>query len=138
MKLVRALSIASLLLVAGGVRADQASENAAVAAADAWLKLVDASQYGASWDDAARLFRDAVSKGDWEKSLSAARSPLGKLVSRRASSRRYTESLPGAPDGRYVIITYQSSFKYKKAAIETVTPMLDKDGRWRVSGYFIK
>jgi hypothetical protein len=138
MKLVRALAVASVLLVAGGVRADEASENAAVAAADAWLKLVDAGQYGASWDDAARLFRDAVSKGDWEKALSAGRSPLGKLVSRRVSSRRYTESLPGVPDGRYVIITYESSFENKKAAIETVTPTLDKDGRWRVSGYFIK
>lgn len=30
------------------------------------------------------------------------------------------------------------SFRNKKAAIETVTPALDEDGRWRVSGYFIK
>jgi hypothetical protein len=138
MKLVRTLAVASVLLVAGSVRADEASENAAVAAADAWLKLVDASQYGASWDDAARLFRDAVSKGDWEKSLSAVRSPLGNVVSRKAFSKRYTESLPGAPDGKYVIIQYETSFDNKKAAIETVTPMLDEDGRWRVSGYFIK
>ena len=33
---------------------------------------------------------------------------------------------------------YASSFEHKKAAVETVTPMLDKDGHWRVSGYFIK
>ena len=26
----------------------------------------------------------------------------------------------------------------KKSGIETVTPMLDNDGQWRVSGYFIK
>lgn len=26
----------------------------------------------------------------------------------------------------------------KKSAIETVTPMMDKDGKWRVSGYYIK
>jgi hypothetical protein len=28
--------------------------------------------------------------------------------------------------------------KIKKTAIETVTPMQDKDGAWRVSGYYIK
>ncbi len=47
-------------------------------------------------------------------------------------------SLPGAPDGEYVVISYETSFTNKKSAIETVTPMLDKDGKWRVSGYFIK
>ncbi|MDL1980609.1 MAG: DUF4019 domain-containing protein [Deltaproteobacteria bacterium] len=26
----------------------------------------------------------------------------------------------------------------KKSAIETVTPMMEKDGQWRVSGYFIR
>jgi len=37
-----------------------------------------------------------------------------------------------------VVIRYDASFANKKSAIETVTPMLDKDGQWRVSGYFIK
>lgn len=138
MKLVRVLAVATALLVAASARADEASENAAVATADAWLKLVDARQYGASWDEAARLFKDAVSKGDWEKAVSSARSPIGKLVARKVSSRKYAESLPGAPDGKYVRITYESSFESKKAATETVTAMLDRDGRWRVVGYFIK
>ncbi len=30
------------------------------------------------------------------------------------------------------------SFENKTDAIETVTPILDKDGIWRVSGYYIK
>jgi hypothetical protein len=42
------------------------------------------------------------------------------------------------PDGQYVVIRYDSSFANKKSAIETVTPMLDQGGQWRVSGYFIK
>jgi hypothetical protein len=36
------------------------------------------------------------------------------------------------------VIQFDTSFKNKKSAIETVTAMLDKDGKWRVSGYFIK
>ena len=47
-------------------------------------------------------------------------------------------SIPGAPDGEYVVIQFKTSFENKKSGIETVTPMLDKDGKWRVSGYYIK
>jgi len=37
-----------------------------------------------------------------------------------------------------VVIQYESSFEHKQSAVETITPTLDKDGKWRVSGYFIK
>jgi len=47
-------------------------------------------------------------------------------------------SVPGGPDGQYVIIEFAASFENKKTAIETVTPMLEKDGVWRVAGYYIK
>jgi len=114
------------------------AEKAAVAAADAWLKLVDAGQYAESWAEAAEYFKNAVSKEDWQKSMEPFRKPLGALVSRTLKSTHYTTTAPGAPDGQYVIIQYDSSFENKKTAVETVTPMLDKDGKWRVSGYFIK
>lgn len=47
-------------------------------------------------------------------------------------------SLPGAPDGEYVVIQFETSFEKKKSSLETVTPMKEKDGAWRVSGYYIK
>jgi len=53
-------------------------------------------------------------------------------------SASYTKTLPGAPDGEYVVIQYDSSFEHKQSAVETVIPMLDKDGQWRVSGYVIR
>jgi hypothetical protein len=46
--------------------------------------------------------------------------------------------LPGAPDGRYVLIEFASSFASKKEAVETATVMLETNGEWRVSGYFIR
>jgi hypothetical protein len=66
------------------------------------------------------------------------REPLGKVISRKLQSAQFTKSLPGAPDGQYVVIRYDTSFSNKQSAVETITPMLDKDGQWRVSGYFIK
>lgn len=118
--------------------ADQAKEKAAVDASIVWLKLVDEGKYSESWDEAAQYFKNAVDKKQWKKSLESVRSPLGKVVTRKIKSKQYTTTLPGAPDGEYVVIQYETSFKNKKQAMETITPMLDKDGRWRVSGYYIK
>ena len=42
------------------------------------------------------------------------------------------------PDGKYVILEYESAFEKKSSAVETVVPMVDPDGTWRVSGYFIR
>jgi hypothetical protein len=118
--------------------ADQQAEEKAVRAAETWLALVDDGRYSQSWDTAALLFRSAVTKEQWERALNAVRKPLGSLITRKLMSRRYATSLPGAPDGQYVVIQYETSFEKKKAAVETVTPMLDEDGKWRVSGYYIK
>ncbi|MEW5723696.1 MAG: DUF4019 domain-containing protein, partial [Thermodesulfobacteriota bacterium] len=64
----------------------------------------------------------------------ALRKPTGAVLSREVLSKRFMTSLPGAPDGRYVVIQFKTSFEKKKEAIETVTPLLDQDGAWRVSG----
>jgi hypothetical protein len=106
--------------------------------AEEWLNLIDKGDYRASWIRAASLFRDRVSVDEWEQEVSGVRDSLGNLVSRKFKSAKFVTTLPGAPDGKYVVLQYNSSFAYKKAAIETVTPMMDKDGQWRVSGYYIK
>ena len=111
---------------------------AAVESAQAWLALVDSGNFGQSWENAATLFKSAVTQADWEKAVSTVRTPLGKLVTRKIKSQQYATSLPGAPDGEYVMIQFDTAFEHKAVAVETITPMLDKDGKWRVSGYFIK
>ena len=118
--------------------ASQDKENAAVNASKAWLKLVDEGKYSESWDEAAQYFKNAVPREQWKTSLESVRSPLGKVQSRNLKSKNYTKTLPGAPDGEYVVIQYETSFQNKQHAIETVTPMMDKDGKWKVSGYYIK
>ena len=135
-----ALSLFFICLLAflGFLMSDQDKEKAAVNASKAWLKLVDEGKYFESWDEAAQYFKNAITKEQWKTSLESVRSPLGKVLSRNLKSKKYTKTLPGAPDGEYVVIQYETSFKNKQQAIETVTPMLDKDGKWRVSGYYIK
>jgi hypothetical protein len=114
------------------------AEKAAIESAKAWLALVDSGKYSESWEEAAGYFQSAVMKAGWEQTIRAVRAPLGKTVSRRLKSQRYATSLPGAPDGEYVVIQFNTVFENKKSAVETITPMLDKDDKWRVSGYYIK
>ena len=113
-------------------------ETEAAAAAEKWLALVDEGKYPESWDEAAGFFRGAVTRQQWQQSLEGVRKPLGKTLKRELASSQYATQLPGAPDGQYVVLQFDTSFENKKSAVETVTPMMDKDGRWRVSGYFIK
>ena len=146
------LSILALLLVAfaGGCKRSQrpkpsaspgestAAEKQAREAARAWLALVDEGDYAKSWDTAAGYFRAAMTKDQWQRSLAAVRAPIGKVVSREFKSAEYATSLPGAPDGEYVVIQFATAFENKRSSVETVTPMVDEDGEWRVSGYYIK
>ena len=132
------VALLTLLLSALGLQAQQKPEDLAQQSAEAWLGLVDSGRYGESWDESAQLFKAAVAKEQWQQMLHATRDPLGKVQSRKLKSATYTKTLPGAPDGEYVVIQYNTSFEHKQAAVETITPMLDKDGTWRVSGYYIK
>ena len=127
-----ALSFASAF-AAQDPAATQAQE-----AARAWLALTDRGDYAKSWDEAAALFRNAITRPAWQAALTSVRTPLGALKARRLRSATPTHSLPGAPDGNYVVIQFDTSFEHKASAIETVTPMQEADGTWRVSGYYIR
>jgi hypothetical protein len=138
-KFLRSLLVLTLVLgICAAVQAQQKPEQLAQQSADTWLALVDAGKYADSWQEAAQFFKAAVTKEQWQNALRGSRDPLGKMLLRKLKSATYTKTLPGAPDGEYVVIQYESSFEHKQSAVETVTPMLDKDGKWRVSGYFIK
>ncbi len=116
----------------------QTPEQLAQRSAESWLALVDSGKYADSWQESASLFKAHVNKDQWSSMIAATRDPLGKLVSRKLKSAQYTKTLPGAPDGDYVVIQFDTSFRHKQSALETITPMLDTGGKWRVSGYFIR
>jgi hypothetical protein len=123
-----ALTTITWLAVPTARGAEAAPVDDAVQAAQAWLGLVDAGDYAKSWQESARLFKAAVTTEQWNQALAASRKPLGGLLSRKTKTTKYATSLPGAPDGEYVVIQFTSSFVNKKSAIETITPMKDPDG----------
>lgn len=127
-----------VLSLAVCAHSQQNPEQLARQSAESWLALVDSGKFAGSWQEASSIFKAHVTKDQWQSMLQATRDPLGKMTSRKLKSASYTKTLPGAPDGDYVVLQYDTTFEHKQSAVETITPMLDKDGQWRVSGYFIK
>lgn len=127
------LWIFATLLIAAAARADGFGEAEALS----WLAIVDDERYEESWPLTAPLFQAQVGQADWVTAASRARAPFGEVKSRSLVMRSEQESLPGVPDGNYVVLVYSTEFDAKAEAQETITLSLT-DGAWRVLGYFIK
>jgi hypothetical protein len=120
------------------MQVNEEAEQAALVATEKWLTLIDFANFDDSWDQAAAPFKANVTAEQWKMSLKAVQEQFGKVLSRTLKSKEYATELPGAPDGEYVVIQYETTFENKQNGVETVTPMKDGDGQWRVSGYFVK
>ena len=113
-------------------------ESRAQAADLTWLAMVDQGKYAQSWEAASDFFQSAMKEADWERALDHARTPLGRVVKRKVSTSNYTTSLPGAPDGEYVVTSFSTQFEHTSSAQEKVVAKRGQDGSWRVTGYFIQ
>lgn len=134
-KLIAGILVAVLV---SGICFAASPEKKAEICAKNWLQLVDAKNYAKSYDDAASFFKAMVKKDEWVRTLSNLRSMLRGPVSRKLISKKYTTKMAGAPDGEYVVLVYKTKFEKKTDAREVIVPMLDSDGKWRVSGYHIQ
>ncbi len=135
--LVVALCLVGMMVIRQGYAQDDRTVKAE-AANSAWLALMDAGKYDDARTAAAAVVRAAVSKEAWSQTMVAVRTPLGKVEQRSISSAQFTKSLPGSPDGEYVVTEYKTHFAHKADAVETVVTSKETDGVWRVSGYHFK
>lgn len=135
--LIPFLTFALFLGMTACIASADEKTDAAVVTAKEWLALVDDKEYQKSWEEAAPYFKDHVGEKQWEELVAKVRGPLGKMESRELLGAQFTTSLPGVPDGEYVVIQFKTRFANKAEAVETITPMM-AEGAWRVSGYFIK
>jgi len=141
MKRVVISTVISALLFTGIAIADNNVEKINNSQADIalkWVNLIDEEAYDKSWDEAAAFFKQAVVKDLWVETVEKVRVPFGKVLKRDLIDSQYLTSLPGVPDGEYMVMQFAAEFEKKEKAIETITVMLDEDGEWRVAGYYIK
>ena len=116
--------------------AQDVKELAARLAAEQWLALVDAGDYGKAWDACAKAFRERVTRQQWVEGLPKTRGALGAMKSRRVEVSSYKASLPGMPTGDYVTVRFSTNFEKKEDAQELVT-LVQEGGVWRPLGYGI-
>lgn len=130
---------ALLALASSPSRAQGGGEaDAARRAVDTWLQTLDSGRYAQTWTEAALLFQKNVPTDTWQKAVRDVREPLGPLQSRSETSAQASTSLPGVPDGNYLVLSYRSSFANQPVATETVAAVQEADGRWKVAGYFVR
>jgi hypothetical protein len=114
-----------------------AEEQAAERQALGFLGYLDHGRFANSYDYAGMLIRAQLDRDAYAKQLEKARAGVGALLSRELINATYATTLPGAPEGQYVVLNYGASFANRQQAEETVTLAFAK-GYWRVSGYYIK
>lgn len=140
LKAIAVFVLAAASLAAPTVYAQDAAAavGAATEAANQWLAIMDAGKIPETWDAMAPPMQQAVTRETWAKVGSEARAPFGAVKSRKLDSAGYTRTLPNAPEGEYVVIRYNTDFAKRAGAVETVVPMRQPDGSWKVSGYYIR
>ncbi len=106
--------------------------------ADAWVALIDSMDYEASWERASSAFRQQVTQAEWEQALRSTLGPLGPLLARAPQGREYTTTLPNAPEGEYIVITYGSSYTQLENAVETLVMVRNPAGMWKPAGYYVR
>jgi hypothetical protein len=138
---VRILSVVVLALLLGTADPGRAQDEAISEARDSaktWLALLDDGQYEATWENAGELLKAAVGPEEWAKKWSVTLGPLGKLKSRAVRSSEYSTTMPGGPEGEYVVVQFDTTFESGQTALENVVMRKQRDGTWKVAGYRIR
>jgi type II secretory pathway pseudopilin PulG len=134
------LIVASIFMIIFPIlseRPDTQKAEKARAAAMVFLHLIDADKYAESWQIAADLMKDKVTKQEWIEKLTRARTLSGALAERSEEDVSYSTTAKDSPDGEYIALTFASKYQRAESVTEFVTVMLE-DGHWKVAGYFIQ
>ncbi len=131
------LTLLGSLILISPLMAKEKAEDVALGVSNKWLSFVDKGDYSKSWEQAAEIFKTMVAKPEWEAKLNTFRKPLGKVSGRKVKSKQFTTTLTNAPQGEYVVLEYETVFANKQDHTETVTCIREKDGKWKVAGYYI-
>lgn len=117
----------------------QVREEMAVTGVRDWLALVDSGRFPDAYDQAGELFRGSMAREQWAAALGNSRKPLGNVLQRNLKTAVVAQDLPGAPKGKYVVSTFETTFQQQAAPLwEIATSFLGPDGTWKVVGYQTK
>jgi len=111
---------------------------AASAAIADFFRLVDADHFAASWQQAAATLKEKITQSQWVEQLEKTRAVTGPLLHRRQEKLIFSKVADDSPEGKYILVIFNSDFQKRTGVKERVTVMLDSDSHWRVAGYFLQ
>ncbi|WP_435418998.1 DUF4019 domain-containing protein [Parerythrobacter aurantius] len=110
-----------------------AAENEIVLAAQEWLALVDAHDWGGSWAATGKQFRELNTRQKFAETAESVQPKLGATLSRTFLSQEF---VPAPPAG-YESVKFRTQFVAKPDTVETLALQQEEDGKWRVVGYWL-
>jgi hypothetical protein len=114
-----------------------AEEQAAERQALGFLGYLDNGRFADSYAYTGMLIRSQLDREVFASQVEKARTGTGALQARELIDAGYSTTVPGAPEGQYVVLHYRSSFANRPDTVETLTLAMAK-GYWRVDGWYIK
>ncbi len=121
-------------LLAGCGESNPEAERAAVAATVPILERLDAGDYEAVRAIASPFLKEQVSRDEWLAQVQALRDPLGAHESRAVGTTTYVSNPWGAPEGEYVIVSYDSHWQ-NGSIHENLSMQRQPNGTWALAGY---
>jgi hypothetical protein len=125
----------AVLLLAGCAPKEEVYVEEGVAAAEAWLALVDSGDYGRTWDLASDHFQTAVRRDQWVRLLEGHAGQYSGPPERTVRRSSYRTVMDGSPVGHYVLIEFDTLAGGKPGG-ELVTLTGDGQGTWKVFAYY--
>lgn len=127
---------------AQGSAAPAAANDTAIASAQkasgVWVDQLDGAQYGPSWDDAGKVFQQAITRDKWITTVQKVRGQVGPLGTRKLEHSQFSASLPNMPAGAYVMLQYRTVSGVGGFVTETVVMEREAARGWRVVGYVVR
>ncbi len=114
------------------------AETKALKAAENWLVLLDSLKFVEAFKNAAKPVQEEATEKEWKFAFDEMNKLTGRAFLRKVFQKQYFSSLPGFPDGEYVVIVFHTTFVKREETLETVILTKEEDGKWRVLNYHIK
>ena len=111
--------------------------NAAVQAAETFVKNLDSQNYEIAYQETSHILKTVQNEELWLDKVEATRKLMGTTLKRTLKSIKITETYSGLPDGDYILVYFENQMEFKKKASEVVL-IKNEDGAWRICHYSLK
>lgn len=131
------LLILALLICFTHVASAEVSPATALSKAESYVAVLDQQDYAKAYLQSSNLLKMQTPQADWINQQKTAIQLLGPVQERRLMAIKARDVYPGLPDGRYLIVCFETRTVHKAKAIEVLLLKEEKED-WQVCNYSIR